>query len=100
MSITASCSSDGAEALLKIAGRFDFGQHQEFKKACALCSTAQNYTIDMRATDYLDSSALGMLLILRDKVGGDKNRVKILNAKPDVKKVLTIAKFEILFTII
>lgn len=100
MPISAICSNDGQEAVIKIAGRFDFGEHQAFKAACDSCTAAQKYTLDLRAAEYVDSSALGMLLMLRDKVGGDKARVKILNASPDVKKVLTIAKFEKLFTII
>ncbi|RLA19459.1 MAG: anti-anti-sigma factor [Gammaproteobacteria bacterium] len=100
MPISAVCSNNGQEAVIKIAGRFDFGEHQAFKTACDACTTAQKYTLDLRATEYVDSSALGMLLILRDKVGGDKGRVKILNASPEVKKVLTIANFEKLFTVI
>ncbi len=100
MPISAICSNDGQESVIKISGRFDFGEHQAFKTACDACDSAQKYTLDLRATEYVDSSALGMLLILRDKVGGDKSRVKILNANSEVKKVLSIANFEKLFTII
>jgi anti-anti-sigma factor len=100
MPISAICSSNGQEAIIKITGRFDFSEHQAFKAACDSCSSVQKYTLDLRATEYVDSSALGMLLILRDKVGGDKARVKILNANPDVRKVLSIANFEKLFTVV
>lgn len=99
MPVSAICSKDGQEATIKISGRFDFGEHQAFKSACDSCATAQRYNLDLRAAEYVDSSALGMLLMLRDKVGGDRERVKILNATPEVKKVLTIAKFEKLFRI-
>jgi len=48
----------------------------------------------------VDSSALGMLLVLRDKVGNQQSAIKIINARPDVKKILTIANFDKLFTVI
>ncbi len=100
MPISAIYSPNGQEAIIKITGRFDFSEHQAFKAACDGCTAAQTYTLDLRATEYVDSSALGMLLILRDKVGGDKERIKILNANPGVRKVLNIANFEKLFTVV
>jgi anti-anti-sigma factor len=53
----------------------------------------------MKDTTYLDSSALGMLLLLRDHAGGDTANIKIVNCNPDVKKILTISNFEQLFSI-
>ena len=55
--------------------------------------------IDMKGTSYLDSSALGMLLLLRDYAGGDDASISIVNANDDVKKILSISNFEQLFTI-
>jgi hypothetical protein len=40
-----------------------------------------------------------MLLILRDKVAGNKDSVVIKGATTDVKKILQIANFDKLFTI-
>jgi anti-anti-sigma regulatory factor len=48
---------------------------------------------------YLDSSALGMLLLLRDHAGGDSANVQITKCNQDVKKILTISNFEQLFKI-
>ncbi|MEL7399518.1 MAG: STAS domain-containing protein, partial [Pseudomonadota bacterium] len=58
-----------------------------------------SYTVDMGGTSYLDSSALGMLLLLRDHAGGDSADVKIVNCNQDVRKILTISNFEQLFKI-
>jgi len=85
---------------LVISGRFDFGIHQDFRKATELAASGVNTIIvDMGRVDYLDSSALGMLLVLRDKVGESKSAVRIKGAKPDVKKILKIANFDKLFTL-
>ena len=58
------------------------------------------YVVDLKDATYLDSSALGMLLLLRDHAGGDSSQVKIVNCNADVKKILSISNFEQLFTIV
>ncbi|MFT5691710.1 MAG: anti-anti-sigma factor [Oceanicoccus sp.] len=100
MSITSTSSPDGSEVTVFIEGRFDFSSHQVFRKAYENLDVAPEfYIVDMSATSYLDSSALGMLLLLRDYAGGDSAKITILNCNEDVKKILAISNFEQLFTI-
>ncbi len=85
---------------IDVSGRFDFSVHNQFSDALKL---AQNgitaIEVDLANTDYVDSSALGMLLMLRDRLTGDKKNIKIKNARNDVKKILEIVNFEKLFTL-
>ncbi len=100
MSVTTSKSADGNVINIRIQGRFDFSSHQEFRDAYENADdSVKEYLIDMSETTYLDSSALGMLLLLRDFAGGDSAKVTISNCNHDVKKILTISNFEQLFTI-
>lgn len=100
MSILAKASTDGSELVISIDGRFDFSTHQDFRKAYENEEiNPERYVVDMEDTTYLDSSALGMLLLLRDYAGGDTADVKIINCNDDVKKILTISNFEQLFVI-
>lgn len=100
MTISAKASVDGTELTISIDGRFDFSSHQDFRKAYEDVETAPNqYIIDMNSTTYLDSSALGMLLLLRDYAGGDHANIRIVRCNEDVKKILTISNFEQLFVI-
>ncbi len=100
MSISSNLTSDGKEATIRISGRFDFSQNQEFRSALKNAgANVQKFVVDLGGTDYVDSSALGMLLVLRDKVGGQKDHVSIVNVNPEVKKILTIANFGQLFAI-
>lgn len=100
MSILAKASTDGSELVISIDGRFDFSTHQDFRKAYENeAINPSRYVVDMEETTYLDSSALGMLLLLRDYAGGDAADVKIINCNDDVKKILTISNFEQLFVI-
>ena len=100
MAIWSSESADGNELTIKIQGRFDFSAHQEFRDAYEKTQEQpKEYVVDMKEATYLDSSALGMLLLLRDHAGGDDSQVKIVNCNADVKKILTISNFEQLFSI-
>jgi anti-anti-sigma factor len=100
MAITSTVSADGNQVTIYIQGRFDFSSHQEFRAAYEkLPKTPTHFRVDLQGTSYLDSSALGMLLLLRDFAGGDKANIEIVNCSSDVKKILTISNFEQLFTI-
>ncbi len=98
----ASVHSDSAKATIKLAGRFDFNTHRDFRSACdPLVADAgiREIVIDFDEVDYLDSSALGMLLMLRDKIGGVGKDVRLTGVRGNVKQVLDIANFSKLFKI-
>lgn len=100
MSISSSLSADGKELRINVEGRFDFSSHSEFRKAYEeLEIKASSYIIDMNSASYLDSSALGMLLLLRDFAGGDNANIRIANCNDDIRKILAISNFEQLFDI-
>ncbi|MCK5121774.1 MAG: STAS domain-containing protein [Methylococcales bacterium] len=100
MAIDTNIDAGTQTLVIRVSGRFDFGVHQDFRKATELATQEiKTIVVDMANTDYVDSSALGMLLVLRDKVGDNKSAVLIKSAKPDVRKILEIANFDKLFTL-
>ncbi|AYC32530.1 anti-sigma factor antagonist [Pseudomonas cavernae] len=100
MAITSHPSADGQELTISIQGRFDFGAHQEFRDAYERVNLSpKRYVVDLEGTTYLDSSALGMLLLLRDHAGGDHAQISLVNCNPNVRKILAISNFEQLFKI-
>lgn len=100
MGVQSSTDSSGKELTIKVDGRFDFSAHQDFRDAYeGISNDVTNYIVDLGSTSYLDSSALGMLLLLRDHAGGDNANIKIVKCNEDVRKILTISNFEQLFTI-
>lgn len=91
------------EAVVRLSGRFDFNAHRDFRAAYEpLIDSveAHSIVIDLSGVDYLDSSALGMLLILRDKAANVKKTLSLANAQSSVKQVLNIANFGKLFKIV
>lgn len=99
MSVRASLASNGQELIIQVDGRFDFSAHQEFRDAYERVVEVRKYIVDLGGATYLDSSALGMLLLLRDHAGGDHSEISIVNTNDDVRKILAISNFEQLFTI-
>lgn len=100
MAIRTTASADGKEILIQVDGRFDFSCHQEFRHAYQGNGVRpERYVIDLQGAVYLDSSALGMLLLLRDYAGGDEARIRIVNCNDDVRRILTISNFQRLFSI-
>lgn len=93
---------DASAARLGLEGRFDFHSHRDFRTAyeAVLADAAvRDITIDFARVDYLDSSALGMLLLLREKAEAGGKKVKLANLSGAVKQVLEIANFGKLFAI-
>lgn len=93
-------SADGRVAI-RLLGRFDFNAHREFRDAIeeALNKDGREVSIDLSGVDYLDSSALGMLLMLRDKAKSANKTVILTGSQGAVKQVLDIANFNKLFAI-
>ena len=100
MAIASQVANDGALVTITIEGRFDFSSHRDFREAYeSHGSDVSSYVIDMSDAVYLDSSALGMLLLLRDFAGGNDADIRVTNCSDDVKKIFSISNFEQLFSI-
>ncbi|MHC6226635.1 STAS domain-containing protein [Pseudomonas sp. X10] len=100
MAVESVLSPEGNKLTIKVKGRFDYGKHQEFRDAYERQSyKLDSVIVDLKEATYLDSSALGMLLLLRDHVGGDDSEVRVINTSADVRKILAISNFDKLFDI-
>ena len=100
MAVTSELTADGRKLTLTIKGRFDFVQHQDFRRAYErLDHRPDQFVVDLKDTTYVDSSALGMLLLLRDYAGGDDSDVRIVNCNADVRKIFATSNFDKLFDI-
>lgn len=98
----ASIAARDNQTVITLRGRFDFNAHREFRDAVdkAMAERATEVCIDLAGVDYLDSSALGMLLMLRDKAKGAGKSVSLANCRGAVKQVIDIANFGKLFPIL
>jgi anti-anti-sigma factor len=92
-----------SEKILTLPERFDFGYHNEFTEQYQTQladKSLTKITLDFSRVSYLDSSALGMMVLLQKKAKGQNVPVKIKGAKDSAKEILHIANFDRLFDIV
>ncbi len=99
MSIRAVPPSGGQPLTIEVTGRFEFPDHEAFRKAYAELPAETPVVVDFRLAEYMDSSALGMLLLLRRRAEEGGARVRLVNVPPPIRRILDIARFETLFEI-
>ena len=98
MSVNTVESSDNNEVVIKVSGRFDFSCHQSLLKATKPTLPDQNVMWWIWQAEFMDSSAMGMLLQLRE-YGDIREPESLVNGSDSVKDILRIANFDKLFTI-
>lgn len=100
MSITVEKYNNGTGLKIKISGRFDFSAHRDFREAYSKIDPVQtSFNIDLSETSYMDSAALGMLLVLRERAGGSRADITLTGYNKSVGQILEISRFEQLFQI-
>lgn len=90
-------------SVIYLNGRFVFDSHKSFRETYdqALArSDTRVIQLDMDKVEYLDSSALGMLLMLKDKATTAGRTIQVKNLKGMARQVMEIANFHKIFTII
>ena len=98
MAIIAKNSGDGRLVRISINGRFDFSQHADFRNAYPIeDAPCRRFEIDLSNVPYMDSSALGMLLVLRERAGGDKADITLIGFNDEIEQILSISRFKNLF---
>lgn len=80
---------------ITIKGRFDFNILQEFREAYSdKQGSDSRFVIDLAQTEYIDSSALGMLLNMKNHLGAEDRQIEINNCQPNLMKIFSIAHFD------
>jgi len=100
--MTISRTTRDATEVVRIEGRFDFAAHRDFREALKIAlanERAKEIAIDLAAADYIDSSALGMLLLSLENAKAAGKPLVLERPSGAVKQVLDIANFQRLFTI-
>lgn len=100
MTLITHTSDDSRVVTISVQERFDFSVHQHFREAYANCNdNSTEFVLDLAKTTYMDSSALGMILLLKDHAEKLSGSIKIINPSESVRKILEIAQFHRLMTI-
>ncbi|MDH5547093.1 MAG: STAS domain-containing protein [Gammaproteobacteria bacterium] len=91
---------DGNTLTINVGNRFDFSVQKDFRRAYEEVGKEVNsFVIDLGQTEFMDSTACGMLLVLKDYIGGNGKNIHIRNCNEDVKKTLSMIQFDSLFNV-
>lgn len=88
-------------SVVRLTGRFVFASHREFNDAVdrALKTEELVVVIDLSEVTYIDSAALGMLLLARHRADTAGKTIELQGAAGSVLQVLQIANFAKMFVI-
>ncbi len=86
------------EVTISIPEKFDFHLHKEFRQAYEEPGV-QSLILDMNKTQYMDSSALGMLLQLKEHSDKNNSKISIENVSNNILQIMQVAHFDKIFTI-
>ncbi len=86
--------------LVRLTGRFDFNTRDQFMariKESISQAEAAEVRIDLAGVVYIDSSALGTLLMARDLAKQHEKEITLSSPQPLVRQTLETAQFSRLF---
>lgn len=100
MTIKTYASGDKKVLTIEIHDRFEFSQYELFKNAYSdIQVKGIQFILDLSKARYMDSSALGMILLLKEHADTLSGQLIISKPSHAVKQILEIAQFHKLITI-
>ncbi len=99
MTINTEISND-TTLVIHVGEKFDFSLVDKFRKAYeGMPAEIKQIDVDLSATQYMDSSALGMLLNMQKVLAGRQLTYRIINSRPQIARILEISRFNKKFDI-
>ena len=96
-------SQVGTEFVIKLSGRFEFHTQNDFRESYTLAlknAEIKTIILNLSKVEYLDSSALGMLLLFKASAEMENKHIIISAASKNVMEIFEIAKFNHLFNMV
>ena len=82
-------------------GKFTFQAHEAFREILDQIEQPEitRVAIDLRGVEFIDSAAMGMLLLARDETNKQHKSLVLEGAEGQVKKMFDMANFQNFFTL-
>ena len=98
--LAVSTQTQDNKVIIALNGNFDFNYYKEFRNAYKHIPEPhkKTFVVDFSRVNYIDSSALGMLLMLREHLGADSSRLILKQPLNEVLDILRISNFDRLMT--
>jgi anti-anti-sigma factor len=93
------CDRKEETLTFKILGEFDYTTGVKLKKLAQRQSKADEYIIDLKMVKYINSSAFGAMIVLKEIFQADDNSISLINASPEIMQMLKAVHFDKLFRV-
>jgi anti-anti-sigma factor len=95
-------SISGTACQIALTGKFTFADHSNFRNVIDSVKDpiVSAVTLDLSGLDFIDSAALGMLLIVRDEANKRGFKITLFKPQGHVLKMFKLSKFDTLFNIV
>nr|CRH04752.1 Putative anti-sigma-factor antagonist [Candidatus Magnetococcus massalia] len=80
-----------------VKGNLTFNDSDHVQKLAKSIVTQRRVEVDLSAIDILDSTSLGLLLILKKSLADPQIPIKLVGLSDELKRMLQIAAFQQLF---
>ncbi len=85
---------------LVLRGHFDFHSNGEFRRVYeGELNGSGGIEVDLGGVEYMDSSALGMLLLLKERPNSVSREIILVNCTGTVRQILDVVNFNKMFKI-
>lgn len=85
---------------IRVRGSFNFGAQRQFRDAYEGASgETRHIVVDVEGVEHVDSSALGMLVLLKKKADETQTPVSIMNCNDHLRRLFQIAHLDSVFRI-
>lgn len=97
-----SINQNASQCLLHLRGQFTFGDNNKIRDIITAMteSNCKHFTVDVAELVFVDSAALGMLLLMSDEARKAKVEMSLNGASGQVKKMLQLSNFDQIFPVI
>lgn len=99
MSVSYEADLNKGEITIAVSGHFDFRLVTEFRRAYNAIKDPSKVVVDLKDTDYIDSSGLGILVYLRKHFNCRKENIHLINCNTEITQTFKVARFNKMFVI-
>lgn len=93
-------ANEGKTLEIIVKGQFQFAGHREFRDAyVGFVEAGGHFRVKLAQTEYMDSAALGMLLLLNEHAKQHRQSITLVAPPPVIRRILDVACFDKLFHI-
>ncbi|MDE1460582.1 STAS domain-containing protein [Spartinivicinus poritis] len=97
---TLKTTTTGNSIIIRVGKEFTFKLAHAFRETYIdLKNHDYTYIVDLKETEYIDSSSLGILLNMKKHLNCSKEKIKIINCNNHITKLFALSKFDEAFIV-